>query len=160
KLSQTKRATEDIWGAYALLRAKFNQLGVLAGVRTEQTDVTGEGNVSRKLATAAQIPDPVARADYDWGIRVRNKASYTRSFPSIRFTYGLATNLKARASWSTSFGRPNQTNLVPNATPNDAAQTLTVANTGLGPQYAKNIDVGVDYYFKPAGLLTVGFFRK
>ncbi|MBI4626448.1 MAG: TonB-dependent receptor [Verrucomicrobia bacterium] len=160
KRSQTRKATEDISGAYAMARAKFNRLGLLAGVRTERTDVTGEGNVRRTPATAAQIPDPVARAAYDYGIKVKNEKSYTRSFPSVHFTYDLTGNLKARASWSTSFGRPNQTVLLPSATANDTAQTLTVANTGLGPQYSENVDVGLDYYFKPAGLLTVGFFSK
>ena len=93
KLSQTKRATEGILGRLCIVAGKFDRLGILAGVRTEQTDVTGEGNVSRRLATAAQIPDPVARANYDWGIKVKNKASYTRSFPSIHFTYDLTPNL-------------------------------------------------------------------
>jgi TonB-dependent receptor len=160
RLSQTRRATEDIWGAYAMAKANFNRLGVLAGVRTERTDVTGEGNVRRKPATAAEIPDPVARANYDWGVRVKNEDSYTRSFPSIHFTYDITRNIKARASWSTSFGRPNQTVLLPTATANDTAQTLTVANTGLGPQYSENIDVGLECYFNPAGLLTVGVFSK
>lgn len=160
RISQTKRAAENISAGYAMLRAKFDRLGVLAGVRTERTDVKGEGTISRPPATAAQIPDPVARANYDWSIKVNNKASYTRSFPSIHFTYDFTNDLKARASWSTSFGRPNQTNLVPNATANATAQTLTISNSGLGPQYSKNIDVGLDYYFKPAGLLTIGFFSK
>jgi outer membrane receptor protein involved in Fe transport len=153
RLSRTRRATEDIYGAYAMVRANINRLGVLAGVRTERTDVTGEGNVRRRPATAAQIPDPVDRANYDWGIKAKSEDRYTRSFPSIHFTYDITRNLKARASWSTSFGRPNQTQLLPNVTANDTNQTLTVANTGLGPQYSENIDVGIQYCFKPAGLL-------
>jgi TonB-dependent receptor len=160
KLSQTKYATEDVTAAYTMGRAKIDRLGILAGVRVERTEVTGRGNIRRRPATVAEIPDPVARARYDWGIRVKNKGSYTRSFPSVHFTYDLIPNLKARASWSTSFGRPAFSDLVPNATISDTAQTVTIANPGLGPQYSKNIDVGLEYFFVPAGLLTVGYFEK
>jgi TonB-dependent receptor len=68
--------------------------------------------------------------------------------------------LKARLSWSTSFARPNFVNLIPSATVNEAQHTVTGANPGIGPQYAKNMDAKLEYYFKPAGLLSVSFFRK
>ena len=143
-----------------MARGKVGRLGALGGVRTEHTKLKGEGNVRRRPATAAQIPDPAERARYDWGVHVTNHGSYTRSFPSIHLTYDLARNLKARSSWSTSFTRPPFNNLVPTATINDAAQTVTEANPGLGPQYSKNLDLSLEYFFKPAGLLTVGYFEK
>jgi len=160
KLSQTKFATEDVYAGYIMARGNLGRLGVLGGIRTEDTQVKGEGNVRRRPATAAEIPDPAARARYDWGVRVTNKGSYTRSFPSLHLAYDLAQNIKARASGSTSFSRPPFNNLVPSATINDIAQTVTEANPGLGPQYAKNLDLSLEYFFKPAGLLTVGYFEK
>ncbi|MSU73355.1 MAG: TonB-dependent receptor [Opitutus sp.] len=160
KLSQTKYATEDVYAGYVMARGKVGPLGVLGGVRTEYTEVEGEGNVRRRPATAAQIPDPAERARYDWGVHITDRGSYTRSFPSVHFTYDLLPDLKARASWSTSFSRPPFNNLVPTATINDAAQTVTEANPGLGPQYSKNLDLSLEYFFRPAGFLTVGYFEK
>ncbi|MBI4625886.1 MAG: TonB-dependent receptor, partial [Verrucomicrobia bacterium] len=158
--SGLKYATEEVESAYTMLRAKIERLGVLGGVRVERTEVSGGGYVRRRPASVAEIPDPVARARYDWGLWVKNKGSYTRSFPSIHFTYDITPEFKARSSWSTSFGRPAFSDLVPSATINDTAQTLTIANPALGPQYSKNIDLALEYFFRPAGLVTIGFFEK
>jgi TonB-dependent receptor len=78
----------------------------------------------------------------------------------VHATYDILANLKARASWSTSFARPNFVQLIPTATVNEANQTVTGSNPGLGPQYARNLDAKLEYYFKPAGLLSVGYFKK
>jgi TonB-dependent receptor len=143
-----------------MTRGKVGDFGLLAGVRTEHTRVKGKGNVRRRPATAAEIPDAAERARYDWGVRVVNRGSYTRSFPSIHLTHDFTRDLKARASWSTSFTRPPFNNLVPTATINDAAQSVTETNPGLGPQYSKNLDFSLEWFLRPAGFVTVGYFEK
>jgi TonB-dependent receptor len=158
--STTRNATEEISAGYVQGQAKFGRLNVLGGVRTEKTEVSGFGYVRVRPATAAQIPDPVARAINDWDNPVRNNGSYTRSFPSIHFTYDFTDQLRAQASWSTSFGRPPFTNLVPSASISDPNQTVTISNPAVGPQYSKNIDVSLQYYIRPAGVISVGYFRK
>jgi TonB-dependent receptor len=81
-------------------------------------------------------------------------------FPSAHLSHDLTANLKARLSWSTSFGRPALTNLLPNETINENLQTLTTNNPSLLPQTAANWDATLDYYFEPVGNLSVGFFHK
>lgn len=156
----TRSVTEEIAAAYIQGQLKIGRLGLLGGVRTERTEVSGFGYVRVRPATAAEIPDPVARAIHDWDNPVTNSGSYTRSFPSIHLTYDLTQALRAQASWSTSFGRPAGTNLVPSASISDTAQTVTISNPSLGPQYARNVDLSLQYYLQPAGILSVGFFRK
>jgi iron complex outermembrane recepter protein len=156
----TRNATEEIVAGYVQGQAKFGRLGLLGGVRTEATDVSGFGYVRVSPATAAQIPDPVQRAIHDWNNPVTNKGSYTRTFPSIHATYDINQRLRAQASWSTSFGRPPFSNLVPSASISDAAQTVTINNPALGPQYSKNVDLSLQYYLAPAGLVSVGYFTK
>jgi iron complex outermembrane recepter protein len=160
RLSQTKNATERVNAGYLLGRGRIGRLHVLAGTRVERTEFIGKGNVRRATATAAQIPDPVARARHDWGNPINSRGTYTRSFPSAHFTYDFTPELKARASWSTSFGRPAMSALVPNATINETAQTVTMSNPALGPQYAKNADLSLEYYFRPAGFVRAGLFQK
>lgn len=160
KLSRKKEVHEEIYAGYTMLRMKMDRLDVIAGVRTERTDDSGEANVRIKPATVAQIPDPVARARHDWTNLVKNEGSYTRSFPSLHVNYDITPNFKARASWSTSFGRPDFASMAPTATINDTAQTVTISNPALGPQYAKNIDLSLYYYFKPAGYFSIGYFHK
>jgi TonB-dependent receptor len=156
----TRSAVEEITAGYVQGQAKFGRLGVLAGVRSEETKVSGFGYVRVRPATAAQIPDPVARARNDWDNPVNNAGSYTRSFPSVHFTYDFTDRLRAQASWSTSFGRPAFTNLVPTATISDPNQTVTISNPAVGPQYSENIDVSLQYYLRPAGVVSLGYFRK
>lgn len=156
----TRNASEEITAGYVQGQAKFGRLNVLGGVRTERTDVQGFGYVRVAPATAAQIPDPVARAIHDWNNPITNSGSYTRSFPSIHFTYDFTDRLRAQASWSTSFGRPAVTNLVPNASISDPNQTVTISNPSVGPQYSENIDLSLQYYLRPAGIISVGYFRK
>jgi iron complex outermembrane receptor protein len=78
----------------------------------------------------------------------------------VHLTRDLAPNWKARLSWSTSFGRPPLNSLVPNETVNETQRTLTVNNPSLLPQTASNWDASLEYYFEPAGSVSVGWFRK
>ncbi|MBI4662434.1 MAG: TonB-dependent receptor [Verrucomicrobia bacterium] len=160
RLIGTKKATELVSAGYLMVRSKIGRLHVIGGTRIERTDFAGEGNVKRTSATAAQIPDPIARAAHDWGNHLSTKGNYTNSFPSLHLAYDLSPSLKAMASWSTSIGRPPQSALMPSAAANLAAQTVTMSNPGLKPQFAKNIDFGLQYYFRPAGRLSFGFFKK
>jgi TonB-dependent receptor len=159
KYVSNRNATEEIQAGYMRLSSKLNRLGLTGGLRVEATEVKGYTFLKFKSTTVAQEPDPFKRAALDYG-DVSNRGNYRRSFPSLHATYDLLANLKLRASWSTSFARPNFVSLIPTATVNDAQQTVTGSNPALGPQYARNIDTKLEYYFKPAGLISVGYFRK
>jgi TonB-dependent receptor len=43
---------------------------------------------------------------------------------------------------------------------NEVAQTVTIRNAGLQPQYSDNFDATVEYYFEPVGSLTASVFMK
>jgi iron complex outermembrane recepter protein len=142
---------------------RVQRTGWLAGVRVEDTDTNSWGWVRARTPSlpADQQRDPIGSALRDYGNTRRElRGSYTKSFPSVHLTHDLAQNWKARLSWSTSFGRPPMTSLLPNETINEAQQTLTVNNPSLLPQTAKNWDAALEYYFEPAGSLTIGFFHK
>jgi iron complex outermembrane recepter protein len=159
KYVSNRNATEEIDAGYVRATTKIDRLGLTGGVRIERTVVDGYTFIKFRSTTVAQEPDPFKRAALDYG-DVTNHGSYNRSFPSVHATYDITRNLKARASWSTSFARPNFLTLIPTATVNEAQHTVTGANPGIGPQFAKNIDTKLEYYFKPAGLISVSFFKK
>ena len=162
-------ATETVTAGYVMAEGRFGREGwrqrtsFLAGVRMEKTEAEGRGfGRARQLSTAAQqTADPVGSAARDYAGRFRiATADYTNSFPSIHLAHDLTANIKTRLSWSTSFGRPDMVNMFPNETPNEAGAFLTVNNAGLLPQTAKNWDANIDYYFKPAGFVSIGGFHK
>ena len=161
--------TETVTAGYVMAEGRLGhdgflgRTGFIGGVRTEKTDTDSVGWVrARVVSTAAQqAADPIGAAQRDYANTRREiNGSYTESFPSLHLTHDVNRNLKARVSWSTSFGRPAFTNAVPNETPNEANQTLTINNPGLLPQTAKNWDAALEYYFEPVGALSVGWFHK
>jgi TonB-dependent receptor len=167
--SGTRGLSETVTAGYVMAQGSFGRegwlgrTGYLAGVRTEKTDTEAWGFVLSRAnvrSTAAQqLADPAGSARRDY-TRRETDGSYTKSFPSAHLTHDLTRNLKARLSWSTSFGRPGIGNLLPSESANETAQTLTISNPALLPQSAKNWDFTLDYYFEPVGNLSAGWFKK
>lgn len=163
KFTNTRGTIETVHAGYLMAQGSIGHTGFLAGVRTEKTEDESWGWVRSRVATTAaqQAADPVGSAQKDYaGNRRELTGGYTKSFPSVHLSQDLAQNLKARLSWSTSFGRPPLSGYYPSETANETARTLTVPNPNLRPQMAENWDATLEYYFKPAGNLSVGWFHK
>lgn len=142
--------TENIAGAYTQGRVQFGPLNVLAGVRVEQTDVEASGRYTdprRPTATRAQRED-----------------GYTQWFPSVHAKYEFRPGLVGRVSYTTGAARPNMSDLYPTTTVSYNAATglgtVTQNDPGLKPQYSRNYDASLEYYFEPAGVISAGVFRK
>ena len=159
----TRAIDETVTAGYLMSQGKAGRFGFLGGVRTEKTETESSGYVRARVASLAaqQQADPVGAAARDYANNRRVlEGSYTKSFPSVHLNYDLTRNLKTRLSWSTSFGRPPLSNLLPNETPNEAQQTLTINNPSLLPQTAENWDASLEYYFEPVGNFSVSWFHK
>lgn len=150
---------EGVDSAYVQASTKWGKLTVLGGTRFESVQVNTFNYVKRFSTSATVEPDPVKRAALDY-IPHTTKGTTDSFFPSIHFAYEITPNLKARASWSTSYGRPTLAQLVPAITFSDANQTVTAGNPALKPQYAKNIDLKLEYYPKTGGVVSFGVFQK
>ena len=163
KYTGTQSVAEEVTAGYGMFQGRLGRANFLGGVRVERTEVEGHGWVrSRTLSTTAQrTTDPVGAAERDYAANRRHiVGDYTDAFPSLHVGYDLTRNLKARLSWSASFGRPAFSRLVPAETPNETQEFLTISNPALKPQYSKNWDAALEYYFEPAGVVSVGWFRK
>jgi iron complex outermembrane receptor protein len=163
KFTGSRYVNEVVNAGYIMGQVRFGRTGILGGVRTEETTSNSWGWVrARALSNPAQVAaDPIgsAQRDYAGNLRKLHRA-YTKSFPSVHVTREFTDRLRGRLSWSTSFGRPALSHAYPNETPNEAQQTLTINNPGLLPQTASNWDATLDYYLKPVGTFSAGFFRK
>lgn len=165
----TRSADETVTAAYLMSEGQLGTEGwrgrtnFITGVRMEKTETEGRGYArARVLSSAAnQTADPAGSAARDYADNARvNRADYTQYFPSVHLAHNITPNWKARAAWSTSFGRPNMNNMFPTETPNEAQSFVTVNNPGLLPQRSQNWDFNLDYYFKPAGYVSVAWFHK
>ncbi|WP_414663145.1 TonB-dependent receptor [Horticoccus sp. 23ND18S-11] len=169
KYTGARGVTEGVTAGYVQAQGRFGREGWLArtgfltGVRFERTDTESYGWVRTRFGSTAaqQLADPVGSARRDYANTRRDiDGNYTKSFPSVHLNHDLTRNLKARVSWSTSFGRPPMANLMPNETVNEINETVTVNNPSLLPQMAKNWDATLEYYFEPVGSFSVGWFHK
>jgi iron complex outermembrane receptor protein len=154
-------ATETIDAAYLMGEASWRKFRVLTGVRWEETKVKGTGLLrDQPTASAAQVPDPYQRALINFGRPVTRRGSYDNFFPSVHTTYQIRANLQARASYSTGIARPGYNNLIPTTTIDDVNDVVTANSPGLKPQTADSYDLSLEYFSEPAGIISVGLFRK
>lgn len=142
--------TEDVLGAYTQGRVQVGALNLLAGVRFEKTDVEASGQYSDPRKTNVT--------------RARRADGYDQWFPSVHAKYEFRPGLIGRASFSTGAARPNMSDLYPTTTVSYNAAgglgTVTQNDPGLKPQYSRNYDASLEYYFEPAGVISAGVFRK
>ena len=163
KFIGTREVTETVTAGYLMTQGTWGRTGFIAGVRGEKTEDDSWGWVRARVGSTAaqQAADPVGSAQRDYANTRREiSGSYSKLFPSVHLTRDLWPNLKARLSWSNSFGRPPLSNLLPNETVNETAQTLTINNPSLRPQTAESWDAALEYYFEPVGSLSVSWFHK
>ena len=168
-IRQDGKATEDVLAAYVMAEAKFGRLIVVTGVRAEETRFTGSGykqeitpaeKARRATITGTLTPEETVRRALAEYFRTKGSGQYRDYFPSIHFKYNASKNLVGRASISTGIGRPNFGQIIPTMAINNDAQTVTANNPDLQPQYSRNLDAALEYYFEPAGLVSVGVFQK
>lgn len=170
RLQNLQNFSEEINSAYVMGNVKFGEFGVLAGLRMEETKTAGSGPLytltaeerARRAAWVGTVTDAEneRRAYEEWHRRTHAEGQYRNVFPGVHFTYAKRNGFVARLSYSTSIGRPPITSIVPDTDVNDTAQTISVANTGLKPQFADNFDFNVEYYFKSIGFVSASVFLK
>lgn len=127
------------------------ELRMTAGIRFERTKVT--------LTTPfedLQAPPPVER----WTSRRTFRTEYDNVFPNLQFRYEPWKRVIFRAAYSTTIGRPKIADLAPRMSANEVTEVVSFGNAALKPQEGKNIDLSVEYYFEPVGVLSLGVFRK
>jgi TonB-dependent receptor len=169
KYTATNSVKEEVTAYYLMASGRLGRegwrarTGYLGGVRWEDTATLGKGWVrARRASTAAeQLADPVGAATRDYGNTDRViDGGYKGSYPSVHAFHDITPNLKFRLSWSSSFGRPDISNMRPGESIDETNRRLTVSNPSIRPQTAKNWDATLEYYFEPVGSLTFGWFHK
>lgn len=168
--------TEKISAAYlqgdwSLMDGKMK---FLTGFRYEKTEIDGIGflyNPDGHLdANGNPLSNDVAtqrRLQYQ-----RRAASVSRSYdgvyPSAHLVYNIKQNLILRLAFAKTIGRPDFAQILPgtvidpydNPIAGEPGGQITVRNTGLKPYTGDNFDLSLEYYFEPAGVLSVGVFQK
>ena len=143
---------ENVTAGYAMYTATYGKLGVLAGVRVEETDAT-YGNF---LTTTDLAGNPTVSS-------VSRNKKYTNVFPTLQLKYAFEPNLQLRATYSTGIARPGFSQAGGNAgvdfTTTPRPQ-YSAGNPDLKPTTGNNFDLDLEYYLPGGGIIQVGAFDK
>lgn len=163
-----RRVKEESQSAYVQFSQTFDTampMHAAAGVRYEKTDVT----------STALVPAPV-RIDWvaanEFTVFTPPGASqfttlegdYNYVLPTFDFDIEVLDNVKLRASWGKSIGRPGWGDIQGGQTLDQLARinggTGDRGNPALKPLEATNIDLSVEWYYAESSYLSVGYFNK
>ena len=167
------RVNEDIWSAYGQVTWKGELAGrratLVAGARYERTKVRSSSLVA--------VPGAINWvSDNDFTISVSNEVqpvsdsgSYNNFLPAMDFQIEVAKNLITRFSFSKTIARPDYGNLfsassVTGAPPRPGAlggiATGSSGNARLSPLISDNLDLSIEWYYKPSSFISAGVFEK
>lgn len=138
-------ANEDIYAGYAMARIQFPKTNVIIGARLEHTQFSGSAPVF-DLDTGTFSVGQVDR-------------KYTDFFPNLTIRHEFMPDLIGRFAATRGTARPNFRDVVPRQTI-DEDGNIERGNPNLRQTIANNLDAGIEYYFRPLGLIGFNVFYK
>ncbi len=142
-------AHEDIYAGYGQYTATYGKLGLLGGVRFEETHDRGNAFSAGVDASGNNFANPISK-----------KNRYNNFFPSLQLRYELEPDLVLRAAYSSTIARPgfNQSN--PALAIDLGSSIVTTGDPALKPATANSFDFSIEKYLPKAGILSLDLFDK
>ena len=138
---------EDVYAAYAQYQVTFGALGLLGGVRVENTHASYAAypfDADKNILLALSTSDHV----------------YTNVFPTIQARYEIAPKLIMRGSVSSAVARPGFQQISAAISLSPSTNSISQGNPGLRPTTAYNIDWSIEKVFDSGSLISLGLFDK
>lgn len=142
-------AHENIYAGYGQYEITMGPLGILAGLRFEQTVDHFHAFSSGLDASGNTFAFPI-----------ESRKNYHDFFPSLQARYEIAPDFLARATYSSTIARPgfNQSN--PSLSVDLGSGIVTTGNPALKPATANSFDLTIERYLGEGGILSAGVFDK
>jgi TonB-dependent receptor len=138
---------ENVWAAYFMTNQKISEkLGVLVGLRFEQTRLTATGN---------NILDEDTLAG-----KLTKESTYANLMPGVHFKYDASKKTVFRFAWTNTLARPNYADITPTLDVVTSDEEVFLGNPDLAPTTSMNFDLMAETYFSNVGLLSGGLFYK
>ncbi len=141
---------EKTHALYAQISFQTEYLRGNFGVRYIDTDVSSLGN---SITEDAEGNDIVTR--------VKSKSSYDFVLPRLNLVADVHEDVLVRASWGQDIRRPDFSDLSTSVTYSTSPNPpVSVGNPGLEPEEVTSFDIGVEWYFTEASVVSLGYFHK
>lgn len=154
-ISADYTANEDILSGYGQARFDVGATNVLFGLRIEKTDF--EGSAVSIPPSGSPVPVSVSRDQTDF-------------FPNLTLRHSFSENLIGRFALTRAISRPDYTDIVPriletseNVSEDGATKVRTTVSRGnpdLKATLSNNIDLGLEYYLRPLGVISANAYYK
>ncbi|PRC95113.1 TonB-dependent receptor [Solimicrobium silvestre] len=141
--------TENVNSLYWQYQMTAGKLGVIAGVRVENTNAQYDAISQGVDAGGNNVVEPSSMARH-----------YTNAFPSAQARYELDPATLLRASFSSTIARPGFNQINPSVQVSSADNTVSVGNPNLKPTTANSFDLSYEKYLPHSGIFSVGLFDK
>ncbi len=138
---------ETLYAGYGMFSVDIGDVNVIAGVRAEYTDATYNAFLVDLPVDPANPATPVS-----------DRASYLDLLPSVHVNWRPRDNWVVRAAWTNTIGRPNFEDVAPSLESDDGEGAA--GNSDLEPFESMGLDLSVEYYLQPAGVISAGVFYK
>ena len=145
---------------------EFNDMAVdiLAGVRYEQTDVTGSSLLPDYTTLRWDNGNQMSILNSGDNTYTNAESDYDVFLPSLDVSFEVQEDMIVRFSYSKSITRPFLGDMRETFTPNNlkAIGNLDASrgNSALKPFTAQNVDLTWEYYYGEGSYVAVGYFRK
>jgi len=166
---------ERIDAAYAQANFRIGKLSIAPGIRYEHTDSTGKGSLdigdrqARRILTGtpnglmppAYPTNTVEYVQTRYGSRQTAGNRYGDAFGYLHSTYRITPALIARFSGHQAVTRADMANMIPGiGAVNEDTQRFNINNPALKPEFSRNLNASLEYYFEPTGVLSLSVFRS
>jgi TonB-dependent receptor len=161
-----RRTKEDSNNAYIQFVTTFDTkipVEMALGLRYEDTEVTSSALVptATGINWVANNEFSVIFSDPDFTTLA---GEYDYLLPSADFAFDLRDDMKLRASYGETIGRPGWGDIQGGQTLNQLARinggTGQQGSPGLLPLESKNYDLSFEWYYSEGSYLSVGYFKK
>jgi TonB-dependent receptor len=133
------------------------------GFRYEKTDVasTGLSKTPTRVDWISQNELPLV---FGSQIHQTQYGSYNNFLPTVDWDMDVRSDLKLRASYGVSIGRPRYDQIQGGTTYNTTATvngtTASSGNPALTPVKSKNLDLSAEWYYSKQSMVSLGLFHK
>jgi len=135
---------ENVLAAYAMATTYFNWGNILAGLRAERVENTGNA-----LVRFGNNFEPAEVGGDNLQV-----------FPSVHVNWDINDELKLRLSANSGAARPDFTILRPNFNVSDENETISGGNPFAEPEKASGVDAYLEWYLPEGGFVSVGAYYK
>ncbi|MBX9858355.1 MAG: TonB-dependent receptor [Sphingomonas sp.] len=135
---------EQVYAGYVMGTLRYDWGSIVGGVRVE--NLNNRGIADGTIGTAART--------------VTAESSRTLFFPSLHLNWNVDNTKKLRLSFNSGAARADYDQLRPNVVINDPNNTISGGNPAVKPERAYGVDGYFEWYLKPQGYLSIGFYWK